>query len=60
MSEEIKSEIEEIPPVQVTLKKEEQTPEPSFDYDNYLPSESEITEAEDIIEQEARKREVKN
>ncbi len=63
MSEEIKNEdeaIEKEQPLEVTIKKEEEKPEPSFDYDDYLPTEKEILETEDELNELAEKRKVKN
>ncbi len=47
-------------PLEVTIKKEETKPEPSFDYDDYLPSTEEILEAEKEIHENTQKRQVKN
>ncbi len=63
MSEEIKNEDEKEEketPIEVTIKKEETKPEPSFDYDDYLPSQSEIEETEKEIHEIAEKRKVSN
>ncbi len=37
-------------PIEVIIKKEETKPEPSFDYDDYLPTPEEIQETEKEIE----------
>ncbi len=61
MSEEIKNEDEneeKIEPIEVTIKKEETKPEPSFDYDDYLPSDAEIDETEKEIIENIKKRQV--
>ncbi len=47
-------------PIEVTIKKTEETPIPDFDYDDYLPTDSEISEAEKEINENAEKRKVKN
>ncbi len=63
MSEEIKNEDEKeekLEPIEVTMKKEKETPTPDFDYDNYLPSEDEILEAEKELHETIKKRYVTN
>ncbi len=47
-------------PVEVTIKKEKETPTPDFDYDDYLPTQEEIVEAEKELDEIAEKRKVKN
>ncbi len=47
-------------PIEVTIKKTTETPVPDFDYDDYLPTDEEIIEAEKEINENAEKRKVKN
>ncbi len=58
--EENKTEKEKDEPLQVVIKKEESTPEPNFDYDDYLPTDAEIQETEKEINEISEKRKVKN
>ncbi len=61
MSEEIKNEDEKAEePLEVIIKKETEKPEPDFDYDDYLPTQKEIIETEDELDEIAEKRKVKN
>ncbi len=54
MDEEIKEEL--IEPLEVTIKKEKTPPEPSFDYDDYTPSDTEILDIEKEIQEKIEKR----
>ncbi len=63
MSEEIKNEDEKeekLEPIEVTIKKEETKPEPSWNYDDYLPTTDEIDETEKEMEEITKKRQVSN
>ncbi len=61
MSEEVvKEETEKEVPLEVKIISEKEKPEPSFDYDNYLPDEKEILETEKEIHEINTKRQVKN
>ncbi len=62
MSEEIKNEDEaeeKTFPLEVSIKKEVEKPEPDYDYDNYLPTSDEIHETEKEIAEIAEKRKIK-
>jgi len=60
MSEEIVKEDEkDETPLQVTIQKEPDKPEPDYDYDNYLPTPDEIHETEKEIQIITDKRKVK-
>ncbi len=57
MDEEIKEELtEDIVPLEVTIKKDKEPPEPNFDYDDYSPSDKEILEIEKEIQEKIEKR----
>ncbi len=59
MDEEIKDitpDVQEDTPLEVTIKKEKEPPTPSFDYDDYDPSDSEIMEIEKEIKERIEKR----
>ncbi len=43
-------------PLEVTIKKEEKPKEPSFDYDDYSPTDSEILDIEKEIQEKIEKR----
>ncbi len=43
-------------PIEVTVKKEKETPSPSFDYDDYSPSDEEIMDIETEIAEQIKKR----
>ncbi len=43
-------------PLEVTIKKEKETSPPSFDYDDYTPSEQEIVDTEIQIKENIEKR----
>ncbi len=47
---------EETPPIEVTIKKDKEKPQPSFDYDDYSPSEEEILDIEKEIKTNIEKR----
>ncbi len=53
MDEEINEEV--TVPLEVTIKKEKITPDPSFDYDDYSPSDAEILEIETEIAEKIKK-----
>jgi len=53
---EITPDVEDDKPLEVTIKKDKEIPEPDFDYDDYLPTEEEIMQAEQEIEQQIAKR----
>ncbi len=55
--EEVKE--EKVEPIEVIVKKEETKADPDFDYDDYLPTQSEIEETEKEINENAEKRKVK-
>ncbi len=42
-------------PLEVTIKKEKETPPPDFDYDDYTPSDQEIVEIETQITDKIKK-----
>ncbi len=52
--DEIKAEVDT--PLEVTIKKETPPKEPSFDYDDYSPSDSEILDIEKEIQEKIEKR----
>ncbi len=54
MDDEIQEEITE--PLEVTIKKEKSIPDPSFDYDDYTPSDTEILDIEKEIQEKIEKR----
>ncbi len=58
MDEEILDEIKEqtSAPLEVSIKKEKETPPPSFDYDDYSPTDEEILEIETEISDQIKKR----
>ncbi len=43
-------------PIEVILKKEKTVPEPSFDYDDYSPSDAEILDIETEIAEKIKER----
>ncbi len=47
---------EKIDPIEVTIKKDKETPEPDYDYDSIDLSASEITGLEEEIDQAIKKR----
>ncbi len=57
MADEIKEIIpnEDIP-LEVTIKKEKEAPQPDFDYDDYTPSDTEILDTEKEIQEKIEKR----
>ncbi len=59
MADEIKEitpDIEDDKPLEVIIKKEKEQPNPSFDYDDYTPSDTEILEIEKEIQEKIEKR----
>ncbi len=58
MDEEVLDEIKEqaSEPLEVTIKKEKAPEQPSFDYDDYTPSDTEIMEIEKEIQSNIEKR----
>ncbi len=58
MHEEIKEALteDEVTPLEVTIKEKKEPPTPSFDYDDYSPSDSEILEIEKEIKEKIEKR----
>ncbi len=42
-------------PLEVTIKKEKETPSPSFDYDDYSPTDEEILDIETEIAEKIKK-----
>ncbi len=59
MADEIKEitpDVEEEQPLEVRIKKEETTPQPDFDYDDYTPSDQEILDIEKEIQTNIEKR----
>ncbi len=59
MADEIKEiipDVEDDTPLEVTIKKEKETPAPSFDYDDYSPSEQEIMDIEKQVKENIEKR----
>ncbi len=59
MGEEIKDitpDVQDDTPLEVTIKKEKEPPTPSFDYDDYTPSDSEIQDIEKEIQEKIEKR----
>ncbi len=47
---------EDAEPLEVTIKKDKETPTPSFDYDDYSPSDNEILDIEKEIQETITKR----
>ncbi len=47
---------EDTTPLEVTIKKEKEIPKPSFDYDDYTPTDTEILEIEQEIAEKITKR----
>ncbi len=62
MDEEVLDELKEqaSEPIEVKVKKEETPKEPSFDYDDYSPSDSEILDIEKEIQEHIVKRTKQN
>ncbi len=59
MADEIKEiipDVEDETPLEVTIKKEKETPPPDFDYDDYTPSNVEIIDIEKEIQEKIEKR----
>ncbi len=59
MDEEIKDitpDVEETEPLEVKIKKEKEPPQPSFDYDDYTPTDTEIQDIEREIQVNIEKR----
>ncbi len=47
---------EDAAPLEVTIKKEKETPPPDFDYDDYSPGDKEILEIEKEIKEKLERR----
>ncbi len=47
--------VEEPEPIEVTVKKDKPIPEPSFDYDDYSPTDNEILDIETQIAEKIKK-----